>query len=287
MAKRLWSYRSGDLKEDLGLVLLGGIGAVAPVAREEDVGLDAIVTLFRPEARLLFAQESFYVQLKSSNTSEIVFDEEDIEWLHLIAMPFFIGLVDGPNGVISLYSTNTLYEFFTVDEQYESITIRFGDGVIVDGSPHYLTLYFGDPILEWSVADIFTNEFRQLAFDVMSKWLEIEGDNVRLRRTGLYWNASWTTNHPPDVAFERFAFASASAEELQQTLRYIEPLLGRLMSQMVSHGGLAVEFPEYMLKVYSENGIECKRIETVMQFHQREVERRKVDSSDAPETSES
>ncbi len=282
MAKRLWSYRSGDLKEDLGLVLLGGIGAVAPVAREEDVGLDAIVTLFRPEARLLFAQESFYVQLKSSNTNEIAFDAEDVEWLRLIAMPFFIGLVDGENSVVRLYSTNCLYEFFAIDERYKSIIVRFGEGVTADGSPEDLAVYLRDPILEWSTADIFKNEFRQLAYDVMSKWLEIEGDNVRLRRTGIYWHANWITNRPPDVAFERFSFGSASNEGLKRTLRYIEPLLGRLISQMASGGGLAIEFPEYISRVYLENQIECKRIEAVMQSLENEGERRTVEP---PETS--
>ena len=287
MAKRLWSYRSGDLKEDLGLMLLGGIGAVAPVVREEDVGLDAIVTLFRPEARLLFTQESFYVQLKSSNTMKITFDKEDVEWLRLIALPFFVGLVDGENSVVRLYSTNCLYEFFRIDEQYKSIVVRFGEGCTADGSPNDLTVYLRDPILEWSTADVFKKEFRQLAYDVISKWLEIEGDNVRLRRTGIYWHANWTTNRPPDVAFERFAFGTASPEELQRTLRYIEPLLARLMSQMASSGGLAVEFPEYMLRIYTEKGIKSERIKSVIKFLEKEGERLKTNSSDGPESPQS
>lgn len=219
MTKRLWSYRSGDLKEDLGLMLLGGIGAVAPVSREEDVGLDAIITLYRPEDRLLFTQESFYVQLKSSKAVEISFNEEDVEWLRLIALPFLIGSVDGENGKIQLYSTNCLYEFFTIDEKYKSIVIRFGEGLTADGSPNDLTVYLREPVLEWSIADVFTKDFRQLAFHVMNKWLEIEGNNVRLRKTGLYWHANWVTNEIPDIAMERFAFNSGSPEELQQTLR--------------------------------------------------------------------
>lgn len=287
MTKKLWSYRSGDLKEDLGLMLLGGIGAVAPVAREEDVGLDAIVTLFRPEGRLLFSQESFYVQLKSSNTTEIAFDKEDVEWLHLIALPFFVGLIDGENSVVRLYSTNCLYEFFTIDVQYQAIVVRFGEGATTDGSPNDLTVYLRDPILEWSTADVFEKEFRQLAYAVMSKWIEIEGDNVRLRRTGIYWHANWTTNRPPDVAFERFAFGSASPEELQRTLRYIEPLLARLMAQLASSGGLAVEFPEYMLKICAEKGIESERIKYVIKFLEKEGERLKTNSSNGPESPQS
>lgn len=281
MAKRLWSYRSGDLKEDLGLMLLGGTGAVAPVAREEDVGLDAIVTLFRPEERLLIAQESFYVQLKSSNLAEIEFDAEDVEWLRLMGMPFFIGLVDGESSMIRLYSTNCLYEFFTIDEQYKSIIVRFGVGATTDAAPSDLTVYLREPILEWSTTDVFKNSFRQLAYDVLNRWLEIEGDNVRLRRTGIYWHANWETNKVPNVAMERFAFGSASPEQFRQTLRYIEPLLGRLMSQMASVGGLAIEFPEYMTRIYAEHKVECKRIETVMQFLEKTGELGKLSSPEA------
>ncbi|NLS91164.1 MAG: hypothetical protein GXX96_03150 [Planctomycetaceae bacterium] len=43
--RRRSSFRSGDLAEHLGLLLLKGIAAVAEVARPEDVGLDAIATL--------------------------------------------------------------------------------------------------------------------------------------------------------------------------------------------------------------------------------------------------
>ena len=103
--------------------------------------------------------------MKSSETSEIEFDKEDIEWLRLIAMPFFIGLVDGKSSALRLYSTNCLYEFFKVDEQYKSIIVRFGEGGTEDGSPHDLIVYTRVPILEWSRSDVFTKKFRELAFD--------------------------------------------------------------------------------------------------------------------------
>ena len=41
------SFRSGNLAEQLGLLLLKGIAAVADVPRSEDVGVDAVATLLR------------------------------------------------------------------------------------------------------------------------------------------------------------------------------------------------------------------------------------------------
>jgi len=42
--RRLRSYRIGDLNEELGILLLKSLAAVAPIPRQEDFGLDAEAT---------------------------------------------------------------------------------------------------------------------------------------------------------------------------------------------------------------------------------------------------
>ena len=60
------SFRSGNLAEHLGLLLLKGIAAVADVPRTEDVGLDAVATLLRRASDgNCYAEDGFVVQLKS------------------------------------------------------------------------------------------------------------------------------------------------------------------------------------------------------------------------------
>ena len=60
------SFRSGNLTEHLGLLLLKGIAAVADVPRTEDVGLDAFATLLRRASDgHCYAEDGFVVQLKS------------------------------------------------------------------------------------------------------------------------------------------------------------------------------------------------------------------------------
>ena len=278
MAKRLWNYRSGDIKEDLGLMLLAGLGAVAPVPREDDFGVDAVVTLLESESKFLFPRQSFWVQLKSSDTSEIQLEDDEVEWLRLIDLPLFIGLVNGHEAAISLYSTNLVYEHFTIDAKYRLISLRFGTGLVEDASPTSLTVYLGEPILKWSVPSVFDRTFRQLGYQIMSKWLDIEGENVRSRKAGIYCLAAWKTNAPPAIGIKGLAIESVPPDEFHQTLRYIEPLMARLMAQMASHGGLAVEFPEYMLRIYSENGVECDRLRyLVNEFLPRMASRQKAD----------
>ena len=67
--KRSNNLRKGDLAEGFSILALRSFTAVAPVPREEDVGIDVICTLLRPEGKLLYAEDSFFVQIKSASIS--------------------------------------------------------------------------------------------------------------------------------------------------------------------------------------------------------------------------
>lgn len=100
------SFRSGNLAEHLGLLLLKGIAAVAEVARPEDVGLDAIATLLRQDADgNCYAEDSFLVQLKSDSATAIEYKDHELDWLLGQSQPMFIGLVSRAESQISLYPT--------------------------------------------------------------------------------------------------------------------------------------------------------------------------------------
>jgi hypothetical protein len=43
------NLRASELQEELGILLLKAIASVAPVPRQDDIGNDAVATLFRPE----------------------------------------------------------------------------------------------------------------------------------------------------------------------------------------------------------------------------------------------
>src|SRR5439155_23385363 len=88
------SFRSGNLAEDLGLLLLKGIAAVADVPRPEDVGLDAIATLLRRgEDGNCYAEDGFVVQLKSASDGSIEYREHALSWFLGQTQPMFVGRV--------------------------------------------------------------------------------------------------------------------------------------------------------------------------------------------------
>jgi hypothetical protein len=72
-------FRSGNLAEHQGVLLLKGIAAVADVPRPEDVGLDAIATLLRPDDDdNYYAEDTFVVQLKSTSANSIRYEGHEL-----------------------------------------------------------------------------------------------------------------------------------------------------------------------------------------------------------------
>src|SRR5262245_5461958 len=89
------NLRSGDLAEELGILLLKGIAAVAEVPRPEDIGFDGVATLLKDDGSgLLYAEDSFYVQLKSSSVPSVTYEGHEAEWLVNLKLPLFIGSVN-------------------------------------------------------------------------------------------------------------------------------------------------------------------------------------------------
>src|SRR5947207_12580613 len=98
------SFRSGNLAEHLGLLLLKGIAAVADVPRTEDIGLDAVATLLRRDADgNCYAEDGFVVQLKSYSETSIEYRHHELTWLLGQSQPMFIGRVSLEQSRICLY----------------------------------------------------------------------------------------------------------------------------------------------------------------------------------------
>lgn len=82
-------FRGGDLAEGLGLELLRPFAFIAPVPRPEDVGIDAVATVFRPDNHRLIAEDSFLVQVKAASIRKIQYGGEQLDWLRTLKLPFF------------------------------------------------------------------------------------------------------------------------------------------------------------------------------------------------------
>jgi hypothetical protein len=113
-AKRHKNYRSGDLAEQLGLLIMQNLALVAPVPRTEDVGIDSVVTLLEDHDQYSYiATDSFFLQIKSkikedkkpqnrtkkktkikkikeNKKFEITYSKEAVGWLYNLELPFLL-----------------------------------------------------------------------------------------------------------------------------------------------------------------------------------------------------
>jgi hypothetical protein len=200
------SFRSGNLAEDLGLLLLKGVAAVAEVTRPEDVGLDAIATLLRRDKDgNCYAENSFLVQLKSATATCLEYKDHGLQWLVGHSQPMFIGLVSLAEGQISLYPTLFVnHAVFSLNA--ESVTVRFGRSALSPflrgqewspwvGKPdHGAIVWLGEPILQWTLADLSDDAWGTRAYEILKKFLVVAQREIELLSFGQCSVLGWKTN---------------------------------------------------------------------------------------------
>lgn len=200
------SFRSGNLAEDLGLLLLKGIAAIAEVARPEDVGLDAIANLLRrDDDGNCYAEDSFLVQLKSSSATQLLYEGHGLHWLVGHSQPMFIGLVSLADSQISLYPT-IFVNHAVLSLHAENATVRFGRSSLPPflrgqewgpwkGESHSgTTVWLGDPVLQWTLADVSNADWRTQAYGILKKFLAVARREIELLSFGQCSVVGWNTN---------------------------------------------------------------------------------------------
>lgn len=168
------NFRKANLAEGLAIQMFRPFSAIAPVPREEDFGIDFIATLIRKDGKVLVAEDSFLLQVKTSTAPYFKFSGEGITWLKSLRLPYFPVVVDLVNGSISIYTLNqyhfplyasavNVYNFCVQNESYE------GDGL--DDFP------LDDPIMTWNLIDCVHEEFPRWAYTILKRIIPIESKN--------------------------------------------------------------------------------------------------------------
>jgi hypothetical protein len=196
--RRLSSYRKGDWNEDLGILLLKLLAAVAPIPRQEDFGLDAIGTLLQPaQNNLVYAEESFYIQLKSESKKTISYRDHELDWLRNLQLPLFIGVVSRKSSFLNLFPAHMLNEFFVLRDfkNLKKLTIKLQD----DGAKRKVNgesyeLYIGPPLLTINIAHASDSSFIEEAYQILRKYLRLEHQNIQTRRLRFYRHIKWENN---------------------------------------------------------------------------------------------
>ena len=168
------NLRSGDLAEELGILLLKGIAAVAEVPRPEDIGFDGVATLLREgDGGFLHAEDSFYVQFKSALVVSVSYEGHEAEWLLNLKLPLFIGSVNRADSTISLYSTYRISQI-AIERKYRKLTLHLQEikeGADPEGERNF---NIGKPLLKWGFSELQSCEFRMNAYQMLKTVIESE-----------------------------------------------------------------------------------------------------------------
>jgi hypothetical protein len=222
--KRDRNLRSGNIHEDLGVLLLRPVALIAPVPMWEDVGLDAAATLLRPDGgRRLIPEDSFGIQLKASSVREVIYEDEGAaNWVVSLGLPFFIGSVQ-LSGAIDLYPTHNL---FKVCPHAGLREVRLHLDVCDEhfGSPEVARIHIGPPALSRRTADLTDHEFPAKAYPVLKGHIRAAQRNIVGRAVGHFEPVVWRPGQPPEQPGAFMLQASGSRDIADLLAPLIAPI---------------------------------------------------------------
>jgi hypothetical protein len=222
--RRSTNLRKGDLAEGLGIEMLRSFTAVAPVPRSEDIGIDVICTLLRPEAGMQYAEDSFYVQIKSVSVSAIDYREEAYKWLWNLSLPIFVARVSISDAYIEIFS---MQRVFTRAKPFsQGVKVLLGEK---DSNQDNYSVNLGQPILKWHFNEIAGKGFHEGKYQIMKAWVRHEHENWFLRRAKRSKELSWNTNRQPWITGSSFS-VNASNGNIVNILEEMHPFLRQLVA---------------------------------------------------------
>lgn len=246
--RRRSSFRTGDLAEHLGLLLLKGTAAVAEVARPEDIGLDAIATLLRrDDDGNCYAEDSFVVQLKSESAKSLEYQDHGLEWFVGQSQPMFIGRVSLANSQISLYPT-LFVNHAVLALHARKVTVRFGVSDIPPllagqkwaawkGESDYgATVWLGEPLLRWTLSDLVDQGWAKRTYETLKHFLAVAHREVELLSFGQCSVLEWSTNDASSIKSQA-GIMKGHPDDLKSLADRCAPCLHAIMLHAMSMPG--------------------------------------------------
>lgn len=233
---KLNSVRKGDRAEYITQGIFSALGYSLPVLRQEDYGIDFLVTVVEQSGDVSFPTKSFTVQLKT-NHDNIVYDisnPKKFKWLLENNLPFFICYFDMTNNRVDFYSTAMLSIYLiTKPEKVSKISFRMNSELGACVIPHYIhktgnsifKIDMGKPFLSISISDLtndsLINNYRLIITNVLKR----EYENIVYRNLNLPF-MRWLHNY--DTNKMRMLFGWAHFSDL-------EPLKSQDILESVGH----------------------------------------------------
>jgi len=246
MAYRGKNLRSGDLAEQLGALLLQNVALVSPVPRTEDVGIDLVATLLRNFNRYNYiAEDSFYVQVKSTSVTEIAFKGQKVKWLYELQLPFFVASVDRKTSTIHLYCAHYLSDVFVTNPNRKEIILEFTDTMEYDCSDdrESIRVPLGPCVLSWSLKEVEAdNKLIEKFYKLLKKHVLLAKKSIETRRVGVADQIRWETGKDPVVHQQKIKLVKTDL-----TQEIIAPYLSTFLMNLILEKDLSTTRSLYRL----------------------------------------
>jgi hypothetical protein len=235
------NLHEGSRSEILADYLFSRWGAVTPVRRQDDYGIDLYCTLTDRVGRREWVEEYFTVQIKSTERPWNFSNLQSVRWLIKYPTPLFLCTVSKKKLRVRIYNVSPRFLVSAFrDHLPESLELTLGKGrkgELVqweNGSRFSLSA----PIIEVYIDDMVDDARLQTLRDVFAYWVRIDRENCDRVRQGLpmlRMPASWEVNETPkDKPMAELGRALPMSELLQRgLLRFAEGLqwMGGLQGQ--------------------------------------------------------
>ncbi len=225
MGRMLPSFRTGNLAEGTCVEIFRRFAAMATVPRADDIGVDAVGNLLRLHDGMLYAEDQFYLQVKSAGVKVFPYldwtpegrkkEVREYTWLRAQRLPMFLASVDMKANVVEVYSMH--FARFALNKHVATGVIAYiGDAkppnhvpenwpINGSGKPEptpdtWETVSLGKPALRFTFAEAQQDGFADRVFPVLKGWCRIENrflavdHATNVRPTAFEWEA----NEPPN-----------------------------------------------------------------------------------------
>jgi hypothetical protein len=181
------NLKEGSRSEILADYLFSQWGAVTPVRRQDDTGIDLFCTLADRVGQRAIVREYFVVQVKSETAPWIFDDQESVDWLIRYPTPLFLACVDKKQGSVSVYHVTPRFYLWALGNSPDRLVLtpeEREDGEFVQWQ-NGQTFSLSAPIIRVNLSDLISDDTMSRLRVVFRRWVEFDRENCELVSQGL------------------------------------------------------------------------------------------------------
>jgi Domain of unknown function (DUF4365) len=256
------NLKEGSRSEILADYLFSRWGAVTPVRRQDDVGVDLYCTLSDRLGRRTVVRDYFGVQVKSGTDPWVFKHQNSVKWLVEYPTPLFLACVDKEKGSVSVYHLTPRFYVWALGKLPPRLELRpsnteSGEFVSWENGENFS---LSAPVIRATIADLTDGKTMGGLGRVFSCWVGFDRENLDLMRAGLLrfrMPHTYRTNQPPNTGIGEAGSRAPEPKFLKRGILRLaesaECIGGQLFHQGDRSGALqAALLVRYLLKNHKQ-----------------------------------